>query len=357
MFKKDHYVPILKWKRGEYRALAELDPTARQALTPLLEIQPLPWDFKKGDFKKSLKEHLDDYVEQVFGTWNSQPAFADLELIDPTFRLAGGVHPVRAVFDAARARGAQLIPVTALDRDAAYNAAVAHVVKADGRGVCLRVRQAALFDDDLDKMLKTILATLKVARRDVHLVIDLREVNDDDYALLSKHLAAGLTSIPNLSSWRTFTVAGSGLPASLSAVGQGVALVPRRMWDLWLGLRKDPVLPRVPTFGDYGVAHWDTLVENPAFLKIVARILYTGPKNWVVARGRPLRPHGYAQYHALAKLIAKHPHFCHKSCCASEPHIVNCAAGATTTGSPESWLRVATHHHLVYVMDQIANLP
>lgn len=40
MFDHSHYVPVLRWKRGERGALKRLDPVDRAAMTPLLE--PLP---------------------------------------------------------------------------------------------------------------------------------------------------------------------------------------------------------------------------------------------------------------------------------------------------------------------------
>jgi hypothetical protein len=357
MFTDDHYVPILKWKRGEYKALEALDSTARASFTPLIEVQPVPWDYKNDTWKKSTKEHLEDLAEQLEGSWGTDRAFLDLELVDPSVaKLPRGVHPVEWVFDAVRATGAQLVPVTGLDRDAAYQKAVAAAAKADGLGACLRLRRTAIFDDQLQASVDALLNTLKVTPRDVDLVCDLRELNEDEYALVQKYLLGVLNALPYLGTWRTFTVAGSALPASLSALGRGIGTVPRREWELWQALAQAAELQRKPTFGDYGVAHWDKLDENPAFLKITANIRYTSTDVWVVARGLPLRPHGYDQYHGLAKAITKHPSFNH-ACCPSETQIIACAARKATSGSPETWLRTATHHHVMHVIQQIASLP
>lgn len=40
MLNENHYVPILKWKQGEQKALEALTPAVRKGLTPLLEIPP-----------------------------------------------------------------------------------------------------------------------------------------------------------------------------------------------------------------------------------------------------------------------------------------------------------------------------
>ncbi|MFB5761329.1 beta family protein [Paenibacillus medicaginis] len=45
-FNRRHYVPIVKWKQGEQRALETLAATSKERLTPLIEIAPIDWDFE-----------------------------------------------------------------------------------------------------------------------------------------------------------------------------------------------------------------------------------------------------------------------------------------------------------------------
>ena len=58
MFGRNHYVPVLKGRDGEYGALQTLTPSTRQALTPLVEIPPIPWDFKEEKPAKTIDGHL-----------------------------------------------------------------------------------------------------------------------------------------------------------------------------------------------------------------------------------------------------------------------------------------------------------
>ena len=46
MFTQRHYVPVLKWKQGEYQALYRLSNAVKDNLTPLLEIPPIGFDFE-----------------------------------------------------------------------------------------------------------------------------------------------------------------------------------------------------------------------------------------------------------------------------------------------------------------------
>ena len=41
------YVPILKWRQGEYLALEKLAQDIKDYVMPLIEVPPLEWDLKK----------------------------------------------------------------------------------------------------------------------------------------------------------------------------------------------------------------------------------------------------------------------------------------------------------------------
>lgn len=46
MFTHKHYVPILKAKEGEFKALQETFPATEEAMTPLFEIPNIIWDYE-----------------------------------------------------------------------------------------------------------------------------------------------------------------------------------------------------------------------------------------------------------------------------------------------------------------------
>lgn len=59
MFDERHYVPILKWKRGEQVGLELISDTAKEILTPLIEIVPPPYDYNNDRPAKTMDEHLE----------------------------------------------------------------------------------------------------------------------------------------------------------------------------------------------------------------------------------------------------------------------------------------------------------
>ena len=49
MFDHSHYVPVLRWKRGEWSALRDVGEADRHLITPIIELAPkdfLDWQTK-----------------------------------------------------------------------------------------------------------------------------------------------------------------------------------------------------------------------------------------------------------------------------------------------------------------------
>ena len=105
-FSHDHYVPILKAKLGEYGALQTLTPPVRMALTPLLEVPPVDWDYKEQRPKKTIDQHLKKVGQKIERAWgHSGRLFVDLPAWIPgSERMSDGEHPLHYVFRSLRTR-------------------------------------------------------------------------------------------------------------------------------------------------------------------------------------------------------------------------------------------------------------
>ena len=49
---KMKYVPVLKWRQGEYQTLHRLSDSIKDSITPLVNIPPIEWDFEEKRMKK-----------------------------------------------------------------------------------------------------------------------------------------------------------------------------------------------------------------------------------------------------------------------------------------------------------------
>lgn len=121
-FDHKHYVPVLRWKRGERVALRKLPYEVRSRITPLLELV-----HTRNDSPAKISD-------DVRKDWGPAPFFLD----DINFADSNDSTTVVVMNDAMRAHGLPSIPVTGLNRSNEHQTAVARIAAIDRRGVCSR---------------------------------------------------------------------------------------------------------------------------------------------------------------------------------------------------------------------------
>lgn len=110
MFNESHYVPIIKWKRGEQKALELLDSKYKKKFTPLIEIVPIPYDFAEERPSKTVDEHLKDIGKQLSNSWgNNMPIFLDLYWLDDSERMSNGDNPLKYILTESRSNRLYLV--------------------------------------------------------------------------------------------------------------------------------------------------------------------------------------------------------------------------------------------------------
>src|ERR1700722_4256613 len=139
MFTHQHYVPVLKWKQGEYQALSRLENKIKDSLTPLIEIPAVGFDHEAGEARETIDSHLGDFGRRLKAKWQSRSCFVDTKYIEPATRMTDGRHFVETIFDDARNEGCRAVPVIGIAADQPCLAATANVIRTDRRGVALRL--------------------------------------------------------------------------------------------------------------------------------------------------------------------------------------------------------------------------
>jgi hypothetical protein len=176
-------------------------------------------------------------------------------------------------------------------------------------------------------------------------------------AVYVRTMSTIMSLVPMLNRWRTLTIAGTSYPQSVAGIASPYQLVPRLEWQAYrsfvatLGSET-----RIPTFGDYGVAHPDLVELDMRMVKPFAKLRYTIDDNWHIARGTPVRTHGFAQYQQMCATLVALPYFSGAAYSAADAYIADCAAGAVTTGNLSTWVWVSTNRHLTKVVDDLASV-
>lgn len=350
-------MPILKWRQGEYQALLRLEYLIKNRVTPLLEIPQEQWDFENKVAAKTIDEHLASFGSRLSAKWGKRRCFIDSCHLGPTVKVANGTHHLAWIFELARMKKCQAVPVLGLTRHDDYVAAVAEIVATDGRGACLRLIASDFDKSDLEKAIRVLLSKLFLAPTNVDLLIDsstIEALSDNEYA---EKTLARLRKLPMAKEWRTLTVAGTAFPERLpSTVYRPSGVANRTEWQGYKKLiARAAEMPRLPTFGDYSVAHPKTEMIDPRVIDPTAKIKYSIEDGWFVAVGQMTKKYGRKQYSDLCQRIIKaHPSiFAGATFSWGDDYIAN--VDTLGTGGSSTWPSVGTNHHITRVVTDLAS--
>lgn len=365
------YVPILKWKQGEYMALSRLDDDIKAKIIPLLEVPVIGFDFAANKVAKTLDEHLSLFPKRYTKHWGKGRAFIDTALVERDKGqniqyLNDGRRAIKFIFDSIQ-EGHDAVPVTGITRDEEYQSIVKNIISTRNSGVCIRIGLDDLFGDGI----AALLLRLDVECEKCDLILDLGSPNFSDIQSLAQMIDASVSEFRQLGNWHSMSVCGTAFPENLSGLKMGGGIISREEWLLFSALFKKMGGEKVPNFGDYGISHpiapeGDMRKWSPA-----ASIRYTLDTEWFVAKGMRVRPSpsdkkkqsenedfefegGYGQFQELCGLVKKQQRFSGETFSAGDKYINGCAAGKEKTGNLTTWRWVGNNHHITKVVRDLA---
>jgi CBS domain-containing protein len=358
VFDHKHYVPILKGKEAEFSSLGLLTAQQRSIMTPLIEVQPVAWDYVKEELAKDPRLHLESAVEKIYENWGTENRiFVDLMHMDP--EMLDSKHSLEVAFDSLREHGVNAVPVTSLTRTPQYQEAIMTTVKRDGRGMCLRLRNEDLIHDgDITDKIDDILSINGIVPEDVDLMLDMEYVQQHQQPSQILTLPMLFSSIPYLTRWRSLTYASASFPENLSDLGPNtVTKLPRTEWGIWLNLIKSGKIQRLPAFADYPISNPELPEEiDPRLMKMSVNLRYTIENEWLVFKGRLARKYGFEQFRDQCRALVDMPEYYGEEFSWGDNYISECAQGNAKSGNATTWRKVGVTHHIAVVSSQISNL-
>ena len=358
MFNHRHYVPILKGREGEYGALQMMPAQMRDGVSPVIEIPPIPWDHAQHQPQKTIDQHLSKVTPKIERAWGSdRTLFVDLMWISGRERMSTGAHPMTYNFDGARIKRLQLVPVTGLTRDDDYQSACRDASARDKRGVCLRLQREDFEDGvDLAAQISGLQRSLLVPLAEMDLILDLRGIDAADESPDESNALSMIQRMPNLDSWRSFTLAATSFPVNLMGLAPSqTSAIRRREWRLWRNIIAQ-LRTRLPAFSDYAISHPQPSEVDPRLMRASASIRYTAQDTWLIFKAKNLRDYGYSQFHAVCRNVLRSNEYTGPDYSWGDRYIHECAQRRVTSGNLTTWRKVGTSHHLALVATQIASL-
>jgi hypothetical protein len=358
-FDNRHYVPCLKWKQGEYLGVEKLARKALRAITPLIEVPAIGYDFAEGRESKSIDDHLQKFAGRVRGKWGISPCFVDTHRIGHHEAMASGEHPLAFILDELRVRRCRAVPVVGLERVPGHAEAVQDAVVRDGNGICLRLAIHQLERRGFAAEVEAVLSAYGVTEEESDLILDLGAPQGyEPLEDFSKAVTAHFCRLPRLPSWRTVALLGTSFPTSVGVVKTSPAYLPRYEWMLYREVVASLAARgvRLPTFGDYAISHpggeeMDWRKFSPA-----TKVRYTIDDAWLIVKGRSARKHGFEQYRDHCRTIVSSPDYMGREFSFADEYIMACASGSVSCGNLPMWVKLDVNHHLTKVVQDIANL-
>ena len=352
-FHPNHYVPVLKVKRGEKSALKSLSPSAQKRITPLLEIVE-----RKQDKAPTIEAHLDTAFKKLSeSVLPFSRCFLDVREI-----ASDGPSAAAAVFERASEEGIAFTPVTGMSREADLESALSH--RTD-HGLALRLTREELEIGGLAGHIESFMTEHGLAPEDVDLIVDLGSVDNLIAPGVMALTRAFLAEVPDHSLWHTLTLSACAFPMSMAGVGRrSHALIERTEWTAWrdgLHARQHEV-QRLPTYSDCAIQH-PAGVEgfNPRIMQVSASVRYALENDWLLIKGVGARvvPVSKQFPHLATQLVYGYlnSRFAGPSHCPGCASIKRAADGGKNLGSAEVWRRLGTIHHLTVVTESLASLP
>jgi hypothetical protein len=340
------YVCILKSKRAEWVALSELDDAHRKAVQVVLEMIPSP---------------------AVEGQTLSTRAFNDLTAKACDYLGTDLDVSVDARWLSKKQQVLVAARVAAKLCKAGYNASASVSVPAilqetnslpllaECGVVTVRVPFLTVSNAQAIQAVKDLRKVIGGKCR-LRVILDAEEFaeNIDEKGLIE---AAALLAVTIRSSAHINQVAfaGGSFPQNLMGIPQGRNEIDRREWRIWNKLRGKQNCGDV-LFGDYTVTHpkLPTVTVDPKLLKPSPAIRYAIDGKWALYKGaRPKKGVGFVQYKALCEVLIQSDDYYGESFSFGDQKYTYHADKTTSNGSPQTWRRDATSHHMVQTLEEL----
>jgi hypothetical protein len=351
IFGPDHYVPVLKIKQGEKKALQQVSAQIRSRMTPLLEVVE-----RNAATSPTVAKHLDTAFKDLKNAVAGFPRY----LLDCREIAPDGPGAATEVFSRAAKLGIPFAPVTGLSRAVDEKAALAH----RANGIAIRLTRDEFEEGRIPGELPTFMKAYGLAPGEVDLILDISAVENMVTPGIEALTNAFLGDVPAKQQWRTLTVSGCAFPLGMGGVDRNsYDLVERSEWLAWRdGLHANRAhLERLPTFSDCVIQH-PSGVEgfDPRIMPVSAAIRYGLPDQWLLIKGVSTRmiPPGEQFPDLATQLVYGHltGYFAGAAHCRGCAAMHAAANGAPKLGSAAVWRRLGTVHHITRAVEGIAAL-
>lgn len=347
----DQYVPILKWREGQYIALERLKAKIKEQLCPLLVIPPVEFDFEEWRPKKTVEEHIAPFPDRYLKKWGKNKAFIDLHDSLYSEFMSDGRHILHYVFEELNEKDCRPVPVVKISNDAAYWGIIKSIISTQKLGAAFRLNLADLMQPSANSVISKKIDFLKVERTEIDLILDLEQPESfEPYTVFANAIKVALSRISQLQEFRSLIIAGVSIemPGPRSTVE-----VTRHEWMLYQELITIFSSIRTPTFGDYTIESPEFIQEDMRRLNPAGKIIYTTDNSWYISKGTKFRGNE-GQMTDHCRNVVNSGFYQGSSYSFGDKRIMDTLNGIENNGNLGTWKKVGVNHHITFIVDQLS---
>src|SRR5208282_5768355 len=264
MFPHRHYVPVLRWKGSEQKALLKMASEIRRDITPLLEIVPKQLEGGK---------RIERAAKQIADHWG----WTELVFVD--FHLLPNEVTANSTIRFSKAAAGYSIPFalsTGLRRSPTYQKSVRESIRATRCQLCLRLFKHDFRQAGLESSIEAFVSGMGVRALDVHLVLDFQAMGEDP-----PNISLWIDRLPKRTEWRTLTAVCCAFPKNLAHLEKNSQyVIPRSDLSCW-NEHVQEATGRIAAFGDYTIQHGVFEETEGKHFNFSASLRYAGLTHWI----------------------------------------------------------------------------
>ncbi|MFA6917171.1 MAG: beta family protein [Parachlamydiales bacterium] len=358
-----NYLPVIKAKLGELKALSNAKKSHLRKMLPLFEVGRIGESIRNAArFKDSdalTCDYLDEIAEKIAEVRVGQSALVDAFQWPADATTETGEHVLPYVYEKLESLGVDVIPVVGYDRwdSQPYRLALQGLDLSDDKYFCLRLDSHAIEDSAdptfFEDQVLGILDDLSLKAGRCAILVDFGDITGTSLEDLIDQ-TSGIVDLLGPMGFRFFATAGCSLPATIDGAVKKqntTGKVIRKEMLLWQTLRTE--YPQIKwLFGDYGVRGPNT-AEDVISPHTNGKIRHTISQHFFIARGHSIQTGDKgAQMHKLAQVIVQSQHYLGDGFSWGDARILACSQGEFK-GNSTDWIAIDTNHHIAYVVAEI----
>lgn len=352
------YVPFLKLKQNEIRAIGDLDKEVNEDIIPFFDITQIE---DLGD--KVLKENLISRKKDIEKNFkNSQLLYIDnydhqdssncnYELVLETYK------------------NLNIIPVIGIDRDDEHIDSVIDYLgtKDSNKKLAIRfnvsdIQSFNIIKDDIEDYL---IPCIKLCN-DLHIIIDLRIIDENNINYLENRVTKFIYEIEKYLLCNKIIITSSIFPPIIGKIikTNQIATIDRLEHKIWGNIKKNLFNNNNLIFGDYTNVSPD-YAEPTISMSIIQNVMtpkvsYTEENTYYLIRGKAFKSskYGFDQYFFIAQNVIKKSFFRGEKYSLGDKYIydrgiVPRSEKIKKGGNPSSWIRNTICSHITFIRDII----